>query len=158
MRASAGIGLCRILLWSGDIVRLEIEAALARGVLVIPILAEGALMPDREDLPESLAMLARRNALPIRHESFRYDAGRLVTAIEQVLSAPSGTVHRPPPAAEPEVSAVPHDVRSGSSPRNETARKDPGAVRNDQARTDLPGTGSVDTPGGAPDLPDCGSL
>jgi chaperonin GroEL len=70
-----------------DIVRLEVEAALARGVLVVPILVEGAVMPGREDLPESLAGLARRNALSIRHESFRSDAGRLVTAVEQVLAA-----------------------------------------------------------------------
>src|SRR5262249_52459051 len=69
-----------------DIVRVEIEAALARGVLVVPILVEGAVMPGREDLPESLAGLARRHALSIRHESFRSDAGRLVTAIEQVLA------------------------------------------------------------------------
>ena len=73
----------------GDIVRLEIEAALTRGVRVIPILVESAVMPDRHDLPESLAGLARRNALLIRHESFRYDAGRLVTAIERVLEAPA---------------------------------------------------------------------
>src|ERR1700722_135052 len=52
-----------------DIVRLEIEAALARGVRVIPILTEGAVMPARHDLPESLAGLARRNALTIRHDS-----------------------------------------------------------------------------------------
>jgi hypothetical protein len=70
-----------------DIVRLEIEAALARDVRVIPILVEGAVMPGRDDLPESLASLARRNALFIRHESFRYDTGRLVTAIERVLAA-----------------------------------------------------------------------
>src|SRR6516162_6654158 len=63
-----------------DIVRIEIEAALARGVPVIPILVEGAVMPGRQDLPERLAALARRNALTIRHESFRSDAGRLVTA------------------------------------------------------------------------------
>src|SRR5215469_15423668 len=71
-----------------DIVRLEIEAALARDVRVIPILVEGTVMPGRKDLPESLAGLARRNALLIRHESFRSDAGRLVTAIERVLTAP----------------------------------------------------------------------
>jgi len=68
-----------------DIVRLEIEAALARDGRVIPILAEGAVMPSREDLPESLAGLARRNALAIRHESFRYDAGHLVLAIEGIV-------------------------------------------------------------------------
>ena len=71
-----------------DIVRLEIEAALARDVRVIPVLVEGAVMPGRDELPESLAGLARRNALLIRHESFRYDAGRLVTVIERVLATP----------------------------------------------------------------------
>jgi TIR domain len=78
-----------------DIVRLEIEAALARDVRVIPILVEGAVMPHRRDLPESLAGLARRNALLIRHESFRHDAGRLVEAIERVLAAPSSTAASP---------------------------------------------------------------
>jgi hypothetical protein len=78
----------------GDLVRLEIEAALARGVRVIPILVEGAVMPARENLPESLADLSRRNALWIRHESFRSDAGRLVAAIERVLAAPGTTTFR----------------------------------------------------------------
>jgi hypothetical protein len=38
-----------------DLVRLEIEAALARDVRVIPILVGDAVMPRRDDLPESLA-------------------------------------------------------------------------------------------------------
>lgn len=83
--------------------RLEIEAALARDVRVIPILVEGAVMPGREDLPESLAGLARRNALLIRHESFRYDVGRLVTAIERVLAA-LGTAAVPAPPDAPDAS------------------------------------------------------
>ena len=70
-----------------DLVRLEVEAALTRGVRVIPILTEGAVMPARHDLPESLAGLARRNALTVRHENFRSDAGRLITAIERVLAS-----------------------------------------------------------------------
>ena len=70
-----------------DLVRLEIGTALARGVRVIPVLVGGAVMPRRGDLPDSLAGLARRNALPIRHESFREDAGRLVAAIERVLAS-----------------------------------------------------------------------
>lgn len=74
-----------------DLVRLEIEAALARDVRVIPILVGDAVMPGRDDLPESLAGLARRNALLIRHESFHSDAGRLVTTIERVLAAPGTT-------------------------------------------------------------------
>ncbi len=66
--------------------RLEVAAALARGVRVIPVLVEGAVMPVREELPESVAGLARRNAIRVRHESYRDDAGRLVTAIEHVLA------------------------------------------------------------------------
>jgi roadblock/LC7 domain-containing protein len=70
-----------------DFVRLEVQAALERDVRVIPILAEGAAMPRRQDLPRPLARLARRNALTMRHDSFRYDAERLVEAIERVLAA-----------------------------------------------------------------------
>jgi hypothetical protein len=68
-----------------DIVRLEIAAALERDIRVIPILVEGTQMPRRQDLPEALAKLARRNALSLRHESFRSDADRLVGAIEPIL-------------------------------------------------------------------------
>lgn len=90
-----------------DIVRLEVEAALAREVRVIPILVEGAVMPTRQDLPESLAGLARRNALIIRHESFRYDAGRLVRAIEGVLAVPGTVAGREVhPHGQPEAQAV----------------------------------------------------
>ena len=46
-----------------DLVRLEIAAALERDIRVIPILVEGAVMPRRQQLPEALAGLARRNAL-----------------------------------------------------------------------------------------------
>jgi TIR domain len=69
---------------SEDPVRLEVQTALVRGVLIIPILADGAAMPRREDLPGSLAGLALRNALSIRYESFGADVRQLVTAIEGV--------------------------------------------------------------------------
>jgi hypothetical protein len=65
-----------------DVVRLEIEAALTRNVRVIPILVENAEMPKAQDLPKSLAGLARRNAFTVRHESFSSDAERLITSIE----------------------------------------------------------------------------
>lgn len=68
-----------------DIVRLEIAAALERDIRVIPILVEGAVMPRRQELPEDLVRLARRNALSVRHESFRADADRLLAAIEPIL-------------------------------------------------------------------------
>jgi hypothetical protein len=74
-----------------DLVRLEIETALARDVRVIPILTESVAMPDPNDLPESLVGLSRRTALTIRHESFGSDVERLITTIERVLATP-GTV------------------------------------------------------------------
>ena len=88
-----------------DLVRLEIGAALAREVRVIPVLVGDAVMPGRDELPENLAGLARRNALAIRHESFRSDAGRLVTAIERALVTP-GTA-AVPAAAPPRPAPVP---------------------------------------------------
>jgi TIR domain len=88
-----------------DFVRLEVGAALDRGVRVIPILTEGAVMPTRHDLPESLTGLARRNALIIRHESFRSDVGRLITAIEWVLAAPGVAAASNSPRAHAERSA-----------------------------------------------------
>lgn len=97
-----------------DIVRLEIEAALARGVRVIPILMDSTVMPIRQDLPESLAGLARRNALPIRHDSFHSDAGRLITAIERVLAAP-GTAPPSPPTEDVEDQEAPDSRGSAES-------------------------------------------
>jgi hypothetical protein len=69
-----------------DLVRLEIEAGLARDVRVIPVLVEGAAMPRRKDLPEDVATLARRNAFLLHHETFRADTVRLGDAIEPILS------------------------------------------------------------------------
>src|SRR3954454_20343614 len=40
-----------------DFVRIEIEAALARNVRVVPILVQGARMPRAHDLPDSLSSL-----------------------------------------------------------------------------------------------------
>jgi len=121
-----------------DIVRLEIEAALARDVRVIPILVEGAVMPGRQDLPESLAGLARRNALFIRHESFRYDAGRLVTTIERVLatSPSTGIVPQSPPTTDAAALIVPdaHNVRPDGNALGEAVQKGPERVRGDRAR------------------------
>lgn len=68
-----------------DVVRVEIEAALNRGIRVIPILVDGAEPPRAEDLPESLAPLANRQATPLAHESFSTDAGRLTAALGRIV-------------------------------------------------------------------------
>ncbi len=68
-----------------DFVRLEIAAALKRGIRVIPVLVEGAAMPRSIDLPDELKPLVRRNAIEISHTRFNIDAERLIRAIERVF-------------------------------------------------------------------------
>jgi hypothetical protein len=52
-----------------DFVRMEVETALARGIAIIPVLVEGASMPKRAQLPNSLQNFPLLNAL-------RIDSGR----------------------------------------------------------------------------------
>jgi beta-lactam-binding protein with PASTA domain len=69
----------------GDLVRLEIEAALARDVRVIPILVGRAPMPLAEDLPASMAGLARRQALELSPTRFKSDFEKLLRALHKTL-------------------------------------------------------------------------
>ena len=69
-----------------DFVRLEIEAALARDVRVIPILVEGARMPRADELPASLSKLARRQALELSPSRFDVDTQRLLRALERTIT------------------------------------------------------------------------
>ena len=69
-----------------DLVRLEIEAALDRNVLVIPVLVDGAVMPTSGDLPDNIHKLSRRNALRVDNESFRRDFDWLFEVIRKALS------------------------------------------------------------------------
>jgi ABC-type branched-subunit amino acid transport system substrate-binding protein len=68
-----------------DFVRLEIEAALARNVRVIPILVGGARMPRAEELPASLAKLARRQALVLPPDRFHANTARLFEAVDSAI-------------------------------------------------------------------------
>jgi hypothetical protein len=64
-----------------DFVRIEIEAALARGIRVIPVLVDGARMPKGEDLPDSLRKLSRRQGIEISLARFDSDVERLSRAL-----------------------------------------------------------------------------
>ena len=65
-----------------DLVKLEIAAALGRGIRVIPVLVQGTQMPRVTDLPEDLKGLASLNALEISDTRFRADVDRLIEALE----------------------------------------------------------------------------
>ena len=80
-----------------DFVRVEIEAALKRGVRVIPVLVENAAMPQAEELPESLRKLARRQGIAIDHARFNSDVERLL----RVLSEIEEEAHRARPPDAP---------------------------------------------------------
>ncbi len=67
-----------------DWVRLEIAAALGRGIKIIPVLVDGAPMPTARDLPGPLVPLARHQALDLRSARFEEDAGRLGAALERL--------------------------------------------------------------------------
>lgn len=64
-----------------DMVRLEVQAALACGARVVPLLLPGATMPDEAGLPAPLKPLATRNALPISESAWDADLHRLVASI-----------------------------------------------------------------------------
>lgn len=66
-----------------DFNRVEIAAALDRNVRVIPVLVQEAEMPRRDQLPEALASLSRRNAIELSDERWKYDVDRLIKVIEE---------------------------------------------------------------------------
>lgn len=69
-----------------DFVRVEIEAALARNILVVPILVAGAKMPTAGDLPPSIAGLVRRQALELSPNRFDTDLSRLLKVLSSTLA------------------------------------------------------------------------
>ena len=83
-----------------DFIRVEVETGLRRPeVRVVPVLVQGARMPDADELPASLAGLVRRNALEVSDARWRHDVDRLASTVEEVLGV----------RAEPsEESAKPH--------------------------------------------------
>jgi uncharacterized RDD family membrane protein YckC len=108
-----------------DFVRVEIEAALARNVRVIPILVEGARMPRATELPPSLAMLVRRQALELHPNRFDFDTGRLLRVLERTLvevrTAERETIAAPPPTAP----AKPPDTSTTGLPKAPPTRPPP---------------------------------
>jgi TIR domain len=68
-----------------DFVAIEIAAALARDIPVIPVLIDGARMPKATELPEALKSFVRRNAVEVRNSQFGRDAEALVAKVRQTL-------------------------------------------------------------------------
>jgi Tol biopolymer transport system component len=81
-----------------DFVRIELEAALARDIPVVPVLVGHAPLPGASELPPSLGPMAFRQSIEVRPDpDFHNDVTRLVLALRRILD----------PAAAAEQAAAP---------------------------------------------------
>jgi hypothetical protein len=79
-----------------DFVRIEIETALRRGIPVIPVLVDGAVMPPPGSLPDALRSLAHRQGLEISHSRFSSDVRRLIGAVRRPAGPRTDTLSTRP--------------------------------------------------------------
>ncbi len=85
------VGRRRLDQWN-DFVRIEIASAFKHNKLVIPVLVGQAQMPTPKELPDEIAVLARRNAMELHHRHFARDVENLVDGIRKVELAQRGLV------------------------------------------------------------------
>lgn len=69
-----------------DYVRREVATALTRGIRVIPVLVNGAGVPQVAELPEDLKGLVTLNAFKIDDDRFDHDVAKLLVPIEALVS------------------------------------------------------------------------
>jgi Tol biopolymer transport system component len=96
-----------------DFVRIELEAALARDIPVVPVLVGHAPIPGASELPASLAPMAFRQSIEVRPDpDFHNDATRLVAALRGILDPTAA-------AAEQAAAAItsPSAATAARSPR-----------------------------------------
>jgi hypothetical protein len=89
-----------------DLVAVEIDAALQRGIRVIPVLVDGAEL-RADALPEPLAPLGRRQAFEIGHKGFRSRADELIATLERGFATAWTEPEGDAPAAGDDGSAEP---------------------------------------------------
>jgi formylglycine-generating enzyme required for sulfatase activity len=70
----------------GDFVRLEIEAALKRDIVVTPILVQGAHMPAPEQLPAEIRDLVYRNGFELSHNRWESDFAEMIRRLNLDIS------------------------------------------------------------------------
>jgi hypothetical protein len=97
-----------------DWVRLEIAAALARDILVVPVLVENAKMPSESELPPALRKLARHNAMDLSDQRWDYEVDQLVRVLGEVV--PPERPKPPPPPSPSPPTPPPRQERYGWEP------------------------------------------
>jgi hypothetical protein len=67
--------------------RIELRSILDTGIPLIPVLVDGAAVPERDDLPEDVSSIAYRNGVEIREDPyFRDDVQRLIAGVDRIVS------------------------------------------------------------------------
>jgi hypothetical protein len=67
-----------------DFVRIEIGAALNRGIPVVPVLLDDAILPEKDQLPDDLRGLLDRQAEFVNFRTFATDVKRLMAKLQGV--------------------------------------------------------------------------
>lgn len=79
-----------------DWLRIEIRTAfLSPGVTVIPVLVQDATMPQPEDLPPDIRMIAKITALELSDSRWEYDMGRLIAALDELVPTVAAHANKP---------------------------------------------------------------
>jgi hypothetical protein len=65
-----------------DPVRVEIREALRREIPVVPVLLDGASIPDADELPDDIRELNRRQASIVEYRTFDDDVARLIRKLQ----------------------------------------------------------------------------
>jgi formylglycine-generating enzyme required for sulfatase activity len=96
-----------------DYVRIEIGEALARGIPVVPVLIDGAPLPDIDLLPDDLKELVDRQAEHLQFLTFEGDCERLIRKL-RLTEQPAQTTPTNPVVASPPIAPVDARVVQGA--------------------------------------------
>jgi hypothetical protein len=96
-----------------DFVRLEVGAALARGIDVIPVLVHGARMPTAAELPEDLQNLAYRNCVELTHARWTSEVELFSRTLRDYVHPKRGIAS---PPSKPAVQSAAVDSASSTKP------------------------------------------
>jgi tol-pal system protein YbgF len=69
-----------------DFVRFELARAFSRRIPVLPVLIDGAAIPDKAQLPANLLELTYRQAEHLRSETFDHDADRIAAKLRHLIA------------------------------------------------------------------------
>jgi len=134
-----------------DYPRMEVAAALRRGVRVIPVLVGDAELPKREELPDEIAGLVDRQYVRVSRERFAADVQQLIEAIAGEM--PLRSWRQPPwhatalvvvllAAGTAAYFALVHDDASKDLAMPSATDAPPGKVETPVSPTREPGTGT----------------